>query len=54
MMISVTIRAEWFNEIKASVPHADPYFYTERGTDYVEVDVDEQLFEAVSKEMGWM
>ena len=54
MMISVAIRVEWFNEIKASVPHADPYFYTEHGTDYVEVDVDEQLFRAVSKEMGWM
>ena len=54
MMISVAIRVEWFNEIKASVPHADPYFYTECGINYVEVDVDEQLFEAVSKEMGWM
>ena len=54
MMISVTIREEWFYEIKASVPHADPYFYTENGINYVEVDVDEQLFEAISKDMGWM
>lgn len=54
MMTGVAIRVEWFEEIKASVPHADPYFYTEQGINYVEVDVDEQLFEAVSKEMGWM
>lgn len=55
MMISVAINKNWFEEIKASVPHKDPYFYNDLTFgEMVEVDVDEMLFNEVSKIMGWM
>lgn len=53
-MTCITIRKEWFEDIKNTVAYNDPYFYFENGTEYVEVDVDETAFNAVSTELGWM
>lgn len=53
-MTCMTIRKEWFEDIKVSVAYNDPYFYFENGTEYVEVDVDEDAFINVSSELGWM
>lgn len=53
-MTYMIIRKEWFEDIKASVTYNDPYFYFENGAEYVEVDVDENAFNAVSAELGWM
>jgi hypothetical protein len=53
-MKSYTIRKEWYEEIKNEVANADPYYYIENGTEYVEVDLDEEEFYRVSKELGWM
>ena len=53
-MKTTTITKAWFEDIKNSVEYANPYFYMENGREYVEVDVDEEAFEKVSKEKGWM
>ena len=53
-MVTYTFRKEWYNEIKNRVTITNPYFYTENGREYVEADVDEAEFEAVSRELGWM
>lgn len=53
-MTCITIRKEWFEDIKNTVAYNDPYFYFENGTEYVEVDVDETAFNVVSTELGWM
>ena len=54
-MTNVTINQTWYNEIKDCVPTADAYPYTDPlFGEVVEVDVDEPIFEAVSRELGWM
>lgn len=53
-MINVTINKSWYQELVGLVPMANPYFYTEDNTSKVEVDVHEETFYAVSKELGWM
>ena len=54
-MMNVTINQNWYDEIKDLVPTADPYFYTDSVFgEMVEVDVDKQTFERVSRELGWM
>ena len=58
MMKSYTINKKWYEEIKDKVTTANPYFYTEEygstSREMVEVDVNEEEFEAVSKELGWI
>ena len=56
IMTSYTIRVEWYDEVKASglVEMVDPYFYEENNREMVEVDVDEEQFIKVSRELGWM
>jgi hypothetical protein len=59
MMKSVAINRNWYNEIKDRVTTENPYFYTEEYGSYtnremVEVDVNEEEFEKVSAELGWM
>ena len=53
-MINVTISKSWYNELLGLVPMENPYFYIENGTSKVEVDVCEETFNKVSKELGWM
>ena len=53
-MTNYTIPENWFNEIKDRVPYANDYHYVEYGLDMVEVDVHEEMFLEVSKELGWM
>ena len=54
MMTSVVIRREWFEEIKNLINYNDPYFFEEDNTQKVELDVNEEQFNKVSKELGWM
>lgn len=55
-LTSHSLSAKWYNEIKDRVPHGIPFYYID--TVYnrlaVEVDMNEQLFNAVSAELGWM
>lgn len=54
-MTSVAINREWFNEIKSMVEYKDEYYYTDASNRaMVEVDVNEEQFNKVSKELGWM
>ena len=57
MMKSYAMRKEYYEAIKDRVATANPYFYTEtwgsEEREMVEVDVNEEEFEAISKEMGW-
>ena len=54
-MENYAISVEWYNEIKDRVTTADPYFYFESdGREYVEVFVNVEEFEQVSRELGWM
>lgn len=57
MMKSYAMRKEYYEAIKDRVTTADPYFYTEtwgsEEREMVEVDVNEEEFEAISEEMGW-
>ena len=54
-MTNMTINQTWYNEIKDRVPTANAYPYTDPWFgEVVEVDVDEPIFEAVSRELGWM
>jgi hypothetical protein len=55
MMECVSISKKWFDEIKDEVKHENAYEVTEgpyKGQ--VEVDVEIESFERVSKEQGWM
>lgn len=53
MMECVAITKRWFDEIKDRVQYEDPYFYTDEiFGEMVEVDVNAEQFEAVSKELG--
>ena len=54
MMISVAISKEWFDEIKADVEYSDVFYYVECGKERVEVDVNEEQFNKVSTDKGWM
>lgn len=54
MMTSISINKQWFEEVKNSISYNDPYFYTENGREYVEVDVNESQFNEISRELGWM
>ena len=54
MMISVAISKAWYEDIMDDVMMEDPYFYNENGWEKVEVDVDEEEFNRISKERGWM
>lgn len=49
-MTSYTIRKEWYEDIKNRVEHANEYEYN----NMIEVDVNENEFIEVSKELGWM
>ena len=57
MMKSYAMRKEYYEAIKERVTTENPYFYTEtwgsEEREMVEVDVNEEEFEAISKEMGW-
>lgn len=54
-MTSVAIRKEWYDEIKGLVATENAYFYDDRvWGEMVEVDVDEEQFNKVSRELGWM
>lgn len=58
MMKSYAMNKKWYEEIKNKVTTENPYFYTEtwgsEEREMVEVDVNEEEFEAVSKELGWI
>ena len=58
MMKSYAMNKKWYEEIKDKVTTENPYFYTEtwgsEEREMVEVDVNEEEFEAVSKELGWI
>ena len=52
-MKNYTINYTWYNEIADKVKHGIPALIIE-DTIKVEVDVDEETFLKVSKELGWM
>ena len=51
---NVAINENWFNEIKDLIAYENDYHYIFAGVATVEVDVNKDDFEAVSKELGWM
>lgn len=54
-MKNVTISREWFDDIKERVPYSNPYFYTDKFFgERVEVDVNDDAFDKVSAELGWL
>ena len=53
-MMNVTIREEWFNEIKNLINYEDDYHYNRDNIAMVEVDVEENEFRKVSEELDWM
>ena len=54
MMTNVTIPKTWYEEIKGKVKMENEYFYQSvMGID-VEVDVEEETFNRISTELGWM
>lgn len=54
-MKCVAITKRWYDEIKGLVKMENEYFYTsEVWGEEVEVDVDEEEFNRVSEELGWM
>lgn len=56
MMITVATNEAWFNEIYESgrVEMRNFFFYEENDRKYVEYDVNEEQFNEVSEELGWM
>ena len=55
MMINVCISNEWFEEIKNLVKHENvEYITTGYCSGHVEVDVEEESFERISRELDWM
>lgn len=52
--VNVAINENWFNEIKDLIEYENDYHYIFAGVATVEVDVNKDDFEAVSKELGWM
>jgi hypothetical protein len=54
-MTCVAITKRWYDEIKGLVKMENEYFYVdEMWGEEVEVDVDEEEFNRVSRELGWM
>ena len=53
-MASYIISELWYNEIKDLIEVKDPYFFEEDGRKKVELDVNEEEFNRVSIELGWM
>lgn len=56
-IVTYAINEHWYNDIKNRVPHGEPFFYEMEGwhMGFVEVDIyDEELFETVSKELGYV
>ena len=57
-MTCVAINVDWYNQIKNRVKTENPWFYKThygyREHFMVEVDVEEEQFNAVSRELGWM
>lgn len=53
-MKSVAITRAWFEDIKDRVHYEDPFFYMAGGRECLELDVDEDEFNRVSLELGWM
>jgi hypothetical protein len=55
-MTRIATSEAWFNEIYESgrVEMYDFFFYEEDGRKYVEYMVNEEQFNEVSKELGWM
>ena len=54
-MKCVAITKRWYDEIKGLVKMENEYFYTsEVWGEEVEVNVDEEEFNRVSEELGWM
>ena len=53
-----TINRQWFEEIKNRVPHSNVYIYSQTlgssEIEFVEADFDDELFNTVSTELGWM
>lgn len=55
MMTNVAINKDWYNEVKELINTADAYFYNDwSGREMVEVDVEEEEFDRISKELGWI
>ena len=50
----VGISKEWYEDIKSEVRCENEFFYDRCGCQMVEVDVDENQFNEVSKKLGWM
>ena len=48
------ITKKWYDEIKGLVKMENEYFYMGAFGIEVEVDVDEEEFERVSEELGWL
>lgn len=55
-MTCYSFNYEWFLEIEDKVPHGIPYAYFDEAWKniMVEVDVEEETFRKVSRELGWM
>lgn len=53
-MTTIIISKSWYEEIKTLIVTENAYFFTECGSDKVEVDVEEEEFNRVSKELGWI
>lgn len=54
-MTGMAIKREWYEEIKGLVATENAYFYNDSVFgEMVEVDVDEEQFNKVSRELGWM
>ena len=54
MNYCVTINEAWYNDIKDSVKCANEYHYANEFGNYVELDTNEEEFNRVSTEKGWM
>ena len=50
----VTINETWYNDIKDSVECTNVYHYANEFGNYVELDTNEEEFNRVSTEKGWM
>lgn len=56
MMIDVCISKAWFDEVKNNVSYENAFIYGDvaMGREMVEVSVNEEEFNKVSAEKGWM
>ena len=53
-MTNITVNKAWYEEIKERIETVNPYYYTENNREYVEFDTNEEEFNKVSEELGWM